>query len=344
MGFCFQRNRCQGSSTMKTETQRLGSGSHPPQWKILLAFAAIYIVWGSTYLAIRYGVETLPPFLMAGSRFLLAGMLLYGFARLRGAARATSLHWRNAAITGALLLLIGNGGVTWAEQVIPSGVAALLVALVPLWMVLVDWIRPQGKRPGALVFAGLAVGFLGVALLARGNGHGAGTNYSWSVVALMAASLGWAVGSVFNKHADKPASPLLGIGMQMIAGGAALLLVALGKREFASFSTDSVSAKSLAAWAYLTTAGSLIGFPAYIWLLQVSTPARVSTYAYVNPFVAVLLGCTLGNEAFTRDLFLAGVLIIAAVALIVCSGSGIIFPKFQPYFRIGKAARPDRME
>jgi len=167
----------------------------PPEWQVLAAFAAIYLIWGSTYLAIRYGVATIPPFLMAGTRFITAGVLLYGFARLRGASRPTRGQWRDAGIAGGLMLMIGNGGVTWAEQVIPSGVTALLVALVPVWMVLLDWLRPRGVRPRPLVLAGLAAGFLGVALLARNNIHGAGPGYGWGVAALMASSIAWAIGS-----------------------------------------------------------------------------------------------------------------------------------------------------
>lgn len=294
-----------------------GPAAIPHQWQVVAAFAAIYVIWGSTYLAIRFGVESIPPFFMAGTRFLAAGLLLYAVARMRGGARPTRRQWRDASIAGGLMLTAGNGGVTWAEQVIPSGVAALLVALVPLWMVLVDWIRPGGTRPPGRVIAGLAVGFAGVALLARSHPHNAGSVYGWGVVALMAASICWAIGSVYHRHADKPGAPLVGIGMQMISGGVLLLLFSLAQGEAAVLSWENISLHSIGAWFYLTIAGSLIGFPAYVWLLQVSTPARVSTYAYVNPLIAVLLGCTIGRETVSHELFLAGALIVAAVALIV---------------------------
>jgi drug/metabolite transporter (DMT)-like permease len=295
----------------------------PSYWQVFVAFAAVYLIWGSTYLAIRYAVESIPPFLMAGTRSLAAGLILYAFARARGAVAPTFLHWRNAAIAGVLLLTIGNGGVTWAELVIPSSVTALLVALVPLWMVLLDWLRPKGNRPRPLVFAGLAVGFLGVALLGRGNVHGSGSAHVWAVTALMAASICWAIGSLFSRQSQKPASPLLSIAMQMISGGGALLILALLRGELATFSLSHVTPSSIGAWLYLTLVGSLVGFTAYVWLLQVSTPARVSTYAYVNPLIAVLLGCTIGHESASRELFVAGALIIAAVVLIVSSkGSG----------------------
>jgi drug/metabolite transporter (DMT)-like permease len=247
--------------------------------------------------------------------------LLYAYARARGAVAPTQREWRDAAISGGLLLTIGNGGVTWAELVIPSGVAALIVALVPLWIVLLDWFRPQGVRPRPLVFLGLAVGFAGVALLAPDKTNHASSAYGWAVVVLMASSMGWAIGSIFNRQAQKPASPLLGIAMQMFAGGSFLLVLAAWRGEFTVFSWSRITPVSAGAWFYLTTIGSLVGFTAYVWLLQVTTAAHVSTYAYVNPFIAMLLGCTIGHEPVSHKLFIAGALIVLAVALIVRSGS-----------------------
>jgi drug/metabolite transporter (DMT)-like permease len=219
------------------------------------------------------------------------------------------------------MLVIGNGGVSWAEQHVASGTTALLVALVPLWMVLLDWLRPGGVRPRALVGAGLAVGFVGVGLLARGHGEHHESAYGWSVAVLMVAAISWAYGSVFNRTARKPASPFLGVAMQMIAGGAVLLGLAATQGEFGQFHFAQVTAVSFGSWLYLTVAGSLIGYTAYIWLLHASTPARVATYAYVNPLIAVLLGCTLGHEVFSNELIVAGALIIVAVVLIVRGGA-----------------------
>jgi len=292
-----------------------------PLGLVITAFAIVYVVWGSTYLGIRYAVESIPPFLMAATRHLAAGIVLFGFARLRGAARPSLVEWRDAAIAGALMLVVGNGGVTWAEQFISSGVAALLVALVPIWMVLFDWLRPAGVRPRPLVILGLAVGFLGVALLASKQINGGGANYSLGVAALMASSICWAFGSVFSRTAHKPASPFLGVSMQMIAGGTVLLLLAAARGELARFSFERMTTLSFGAWLYLTIAGSLIAYTAYVWLLHASTPTRVATYAYVNPLIAVLLGCTLGREAFTADLVVAGALIIGAVVLVLRGGS-----------------------
>ena len=293
----------------------------PPVWGVIAAFAAVYVIWGSTYLGIRYAVESIPPFLMAGTRNLTAGLLLYAFARARGGTTPLRIEWRDAAITGGLLLGIGNGGVTWAEQFIPSSVTALLVALTPLWMVVFDWLRPEGVRPRPFVVAGLAVGFVGVALLARGNGNHSGAAHGWGIAALMAASISWAFGSIFGRQAHKPASPLLGVAMQMIAGGGLLLGLAIVRGEASQFSFGRVTWLSAGSWLYLIVAGSLVGYTCYVWLLHATTPARVATYAYVNPFIAVLLGCTIGREAFSHELFLAGGLIILAVVLIVRGGT-----------------------
>jgi drug/metabolite transporter (DMT)-like permease len=308
--------RSAGLKTMKNQTMTPA----PPVWGVIAAFAAVYVIWGSTYLGIRYAVASIPPFLMAGTRNLAAGLLLFAFARVRGAAAPSRSEWRDAAIAGGLLLTIGNGGVTWAEQVIPSGVTALLVGLTPLWMVLFDWLRPKGVRPRPLVVVGLAVGFIGVVLLAR-HGNSSGSAYGWGVAVLMAASISWAFGSIFNRGARKPASPLLGVAMQMMAGGGLLLGLAVARGEVAQFSFGRVTLLSAGAWLYLTAAGSLIGYTCYVWLLHAVTPARVATYAYVNPLIAVLLGCTIGHEAFSHELFVAGGLILLAVALIVRGGA-----------------------
>jgi len=292
----------------------------PPVYGVIAAFAAVYVIWGSTYLGIRYAVESIPPFLMAGTRNLAAGLLLFAFARVRGGGTPSRIEWRDAAVTGGLLLTVGNGGVSYAEQVVPSGVTALLAALVPLWMVLFDWLRPHGVRPRPLVAVGLLVGFTGVALLARGPGNHSGPIHGWGVWVVMASSMSWALGSIFGRGAHKPASPLLGVAMQMIAGGGLLLGLAFARGEASQFSFERVTLLSAGAWLYLIVAGSLVGYTCYVWLLHATTPARVATYAYVNPFIAVLLGCTIGRETFSQVLLVAGALVILAVALIVRGG------------------------
>jgi drug/metabolite transporter (DMT)-like permease len=308
-------SRSKGAASVAGQTVTAGKAA--PLWLVVSAFATVYIVWGSTYLGIRYAVQSIPPLIMAGGRHLTAGVVLLAFAYLRGAANPKWIEWRDAAIAGTLMLVIGNGGVSWAEQKIPSSVAALLVALTPLWMVLLDWLRPGGTRPRVLVGAGLLVGIGGVVLLARGHGEHHEAAYGWRVAALLAASVGWAAGSIFNRSARKPSSPFLGVAMQMIAGGAVLLGLAAAGGEFGQFDSSRITSISFGSWLYLTIAGSLVAYTAYVWLLHASTPARVATYAYVNPLIAVLLGCTLGREAFSHELIIAGALIIVAVALIV---------------------------
>lgn len=293
----------------------------PSFWLVLAAFAAIYLIWGSTFLAIRYAVASLPPFLMAGARFGVAGLLLFVVARLLGAQLPSRRQWFDAGIIGTCMLVVGNGGVTWAEQVIPSGVTALIIALIPLWLVIFDWLRPAGVRPRPLVFVGLAVGFVGVALLVGGGAKYVTGAYGWGVAALVVASMSWAIGSLISRRARKPSSPLMAVAIQMIAGGVITVGLGLATGEAGQFSLERVTALSAWSWLYLCLAGSLVGYTAYVWLLQVSTPARVSTYAYVNPLIAVLLGCTIGREPFSQQLLLAACLIVAAVGLIVRGGS-----------------------
>lgn len=311
-------------TTDSNEATERGSTSRAevpaPLWLVVTAFAAVYLIWGSTYLGIRYAVQSIPPFIAAGARHLAAGLTLFSFAAFRTTRMPKWIEWRDAVIAGTLMLVVGNGGVSWAVQKVPSSVAALLVALTPLWMVLLDWWRPGGKSPRILVNAGLLVGFTGVALLARNHGQSHEEAFPWRVAALMAASLGWASGSIFNRSARKPSSPLLGVSMQMIAGGSVLFVLAAAGGEFRQFAFDRITRLSFYSWLYLSIAGSLIGYTAYVWLLHASTPARVATYAYVNPLIAVLLGCTLGHEMFSHELIMAAALIALAVILIVRGG------------------------
>ena len=284
--------------------------------RVIAAFAAVYIIWGSTYLAIRFAIETLPPFLMAGSRFLVSGALLYAVARARGAERPERRNWTATAVIGALLLLGGNGGVVWAEQRVPSGLAALLVATVPVWMVTLEWLR-GGLRPTRGVVAGLMLGMAGLALLI-GPGEFAGGRGvdTLGAIVLVAASLSWATGSIYSRSAPLPKSPILTTGMEMLAGGVLLTLLGLATGELGRLDVAAASTKSWLALLYLVLFGSLIGFTAYIWLLKVSTPAKASTYAYVNPVVAVLLGWLFANEPLSVRTLLAAAVIIAGVALI----------------------------
>ena len=290
----------------------------PSRFALLTAFAIVYVIWGSTFLAILFAIETLPPFLMASVRFLVGGSLLYGWSRVvNGAAAPTGAHWRATAIVGALLLLGGNGLLVWSEQRIPSGVAALLVGTVPCFMVLIDWLRPGGSRPTGLVFAGLLLGLLGLVwLVGPDTLLGGGRADLIGAVVVVLGSFSWAVGSIYSRHAATPPSPFLSTAMQMLGGGAALLLLSVLLGEPWAFDASAVSLRSVLGLLYLMLFGSIVAFSAYIWLLRVSTPARVSTYAYVNPVIAVLLGWALAGEALTTRMIIAATVIVSGVALI----------------------------
>jgi drug/metabolite transporter (DMT)-like permease len=289
----------------------------PTVIRLVLAFAAVYVIWGSTYLAIRYAIETLPPFVMAGTRFLIAGSILFVWAIMHGAGRPTPGQWKAAAITGGFLLLGGNGAVVWAEQKVPSGLAALLVATEPLWIVLLDWLRPGGVWPGGHTALGMVLGFLGILLLVGPTQIIGGTPIDPAGAALLViGSLSWAVGSLYSIRARISSSPLMGSSMQMLAGGIFLFIAASLTGEWGRLSFCSASLRSLTSLLYLVIFGSLVGFTSYTWLLRVTTPSHASTYAYVNPLVAVFLGWFLANEPVTlRTLIAAGVIISAVVII-----------------------------
>lgn len=285
--------------------------------QIAAAFASIYIIWGSTYLAILYAVETIPPFLMAGARFLVSGGLLYLWSRHRGAPKPTKLHWRNAVIAGGFLLLGGNGAVVWAEQYVPSGLTALLVSILPFWLVIIEWVRPPRKRPTAAVLVGLIVGFIGIiVLVGPGNVGGHGDVRPVGALVLILGSLSWAIGSFWSRDARLPESGLLTTGMEMLGGGILLLIVGLVSGELSGFDIHHVSRASAIGLAYLITFGSLLGFTSYIWLLDKVSPARLGTYAYVNPIVAVVLGWGIAGEKLSMRTGIAAAIVICAVALI----------------------------
>jgi drug/metabolite transporter (DMT)-like permease len=313
-----------------------------PRSQVILAFTAVYIIWGSTYLFIRFAVATMPPFLMAGVRFLIAGAILYIWMRLRGAERPKLVHWRSALIIGGLLLLGGNGIVSWAELQVPSGLAALLVAIVPLWMALIDWLRPGGTRPHSLTVVGLVIGFAGVALLAsQAEASGTGPHLI-GILALLVATICWASGSLYARGAPFPKTALLGTGMEMLAGGALLVGVATATGEWSQVHLEAISLKSALALAFLIVFGSLVAFSAYVWLLHHVSAARVSTYAYVNPVVAVFLGWAFANESITPITLASAAIIIAAVALITISRGRAEKPQQIPSVE-ENASQPEQM-
>jgi drug/metabolite transporter (DMT)-like permease len=285
--------------------------------RLFAAFAAVYLIWGSTYLAIRFAVETLPPLLMAGFRFLVAGSVLLLWVRMRQGATPRHTEWRTGLVSGALLLVGGNGAVVWAEQRVPSGIAALLVAVVPVWVVVLEWLRPGGRRPGAWVFVGLALGLTGLGLLVGpALLNGGRTIDPVGAAVLIFGAFSWAVGSLYTKSAPKPSSGLLGSGTQMVAAGACLLVIAALIGEVGQLDLAHASTRSLLGVAYLITFGSLVGYTAYLYMLAHTTAAKASTYAYVNPVVAVLLGWLFANEPIDARTLVAAAVILAGVAII----------------------------
>ncbi|HEX9069065.1 MAG TPA: drug/metabolite exporter YedA [Ktedonobacterales bacterium] len=302
---------------------------------VAAAFLAVYIIWGSTYFAIRIAVGTIPPLLMAGVRFLIAGTLMYGWLRLRGAPRPTPRQWGSAIILGLLLLVMGNGGVTLAEQLgVPSGVAAVLVAMVPLYMALIAWALPGGKRPTLLMSLGLLGGFAGVALLLWPSQVG-GSPVTPAAGIILVGSFCWALGSLYSRTAPQPKNPLVGTGMEMLAGGVLLTAMGLATGEGSRFDPGKFSMSSLLAFGFLIIFGSIVAFSAYIWLLRVVSPTRVSTYAYVNPVVAVFLGASFGGEAINARMLIAMAIILSAVVVITLGSAA------QARIRANIAARSE---
>ncbi len=303
-----------------------GDHARAQRARIAIAFAAVYLLWGSTFLAMRFAVETIPPFLMAGARHVVAGALMMAWTWRRAAHRPSLREWRSATVVG-VLLLGANGGVAWAEQRVPSGTAALLVATVPLWMVLMDWWRPRGTHPGVGVLAGLAIGLAGLLLLvgpAELTGHG-GVDGLGALV-LVAGSVSWAAGSIIAQRAPHPSGPMLTTGMQLLTGGASLLVAAAIAGEPAHLSLAHVTLKSALGWGYLVVFGSLIGFTAYAYLLRTTTAAKVATYAYVNPIVAVFLGWAMAGEPVTARTLASAAVIVAGVATITVARRDLVPP------------------
>jgi drug/metabolite transporter (DMT)-like permease len=294
----------------------------PPKWQIYLAFAAVYIIWGSTYLGMKFAIETIPPILMSGIRFVVAGAFLLAYCF--GVKKMPWPTWgqvKAPVITGFLLIMVGNGGMAWAEQTVPSSVAALLVATTPLWFALLGWLIYGDNRPNGRMVSGLLLGLVGmVVLIGPGQLSGHALDLAGTAV-IMVGTLCWAFGSLYVAHVKDAAAALVSTGLQMLVGGLFLMGLASLRGDFAAFHVEAVSGKSLLALGYLIVFGSWIGYTSYSWLIRVVPPSQASTYAYVNPLVAVLLGCLLGGESITYQMLVAGAFILPGVILILKSKS-----------------------
>jgi drug/metabolite transporter (DMT)-like permease len=292
----------------------------PTRSRVIIAFAALYLIWGSTYLGIRFSIETIPPFLMAGARFVLAGMIMHAIAWSQGISKSTWANWRTSFIIGACLLLGGNGGVTISEQHIDSGLAALIVAIVPSYITILGWASGMSPRPTPIVWLALAGGFVGVGILFGPAVHFAsngGRHPAIGISILLVSSFIWSAGSLYSRTSKHAASPFLTAAQQMLCGGALLLLAGIATGELRRFHPSSISTLSLASFVYLVIIGAVVGYTAYIWLLRHCEPAKVATYAYVNPIVAVLLGALFAGETLTMRMLIAAGLIIGSVALVI---------------------------
>src|SRR6266511_669620 len=292
----------------------------PSRGRIVLAFAIVYLVWGSTYLGIRFAIQSIPPFLMAAARFLIAGAILYAWSLRDGGAAPTRRQWWNATVVGVLLLTLGNGLVTWAELKVPSGLAALIVAAMPVWLVLLEAVRPGGMRPAGLGVIGVAVGIVGQVILVGPSADGSAVNLV-GVAGLVIATMSWAAGSIRARLVDLPASRSRTTAMEMLGGGAGLLIIGLLHGEAPALLAADITPRSLLALGYLTVFGSLLAFTAFVWLNTHVAPARVATYAYVNPVVAVFLGWLLAGEPVTTRTLIGAGIIVGAVVMINTAGA-----------------------
>lgn len=310
--------------------------------RILIAFAAVYLLWGSTYLFIKFAIETIPPFMLGATRFFIGGAVLYALARWRGAPKPTAQDWRAAALSGTLMLGVGNGAVMWAELSVPSGVVALIVSSVPIWIVVLDWLRPNGVRPRRSVLLGLALGLIGMVILVGpraiiGQGH----IDEVATGVLLAGSVAWAVGTLVTRG-NRPGSPIVFAALQMGAASVAMLVMSFIMSEPASFTLASVSMRSLLSGVYLVVAGSILGYTAYVYLLGVVSAAKASTYAYVNPIIAVMLGWAFADEPLGMRTLVAAAVILAGVAIITTTQSSSGHTGEHPVQSAGESRERER--
>lgn len=299
----------------------------PARWLIILAFLAVYLIWGSSYIGIRFAIETLPPFLMAAVRFLIAGGLLFGWNLLRRTPLPTRANWRAAFIAGGLLFLINNSMLAWAQDHgLPSGIASVVLSTVPIWVVMMNWLILRNPRPNISVFLGSALGLFGIILLVNPTNVDS-TLDPFLVLVILGAAAAWAAGSLYARQADLPQNASLSTGMQLITGGSQLLLLSIITGDAARLDVAQISLSSVLAVLHLLLFSSIVAFSAYVWLIRVVPPERAATYAYVNPVIAVFLGWLLAGETLEPITLVAAAIIILAVFLIISNpfGKGRIF-------------------
>jgi drug/metabolite transporter (DMT)-like permease len=305
---------------MTTQPKSSKVPAHLTTW-VTLAFLYVYIAWGGTYMAVHYALATLPPFLLAGSRFTLAGcvlLFLLWIFHARNFHWGSLREWRDALVVGTMLLVGGNGCVAWAQQYVNTSTAALIFGSMPLCIILFDWIRPGGIAPSLRTGVGLILGFIGVCVLLAPTAASHDTRMEiWGKLALIFAACSWSAGAIYSRHVHAQGSPLLPMARQMIMGGLVLVAISLAHGDWTHFSVASVTLGSWMGFSYLVVFGSLFGFTAYVWLMRVSTPAHVSTVSYVNLVVAVALGWTVGGEPMTLRLVVGAAIIVGSVVLVL---------------------------
>ena len=295
----------------------MDAAPQPRAWKVLLAFAIIYFVWGSTFLAIRVGVREVPPFLLAGMRFLVAGIVLYGWMRARGTPSPSAREWGAASFLAVLIFVFDYGLLFWAERRVPSGIAAVMMATIPVFMALAEIVFLRTQRLTLRLGVALLVGIGGVVILVgRSMGMGEAPIDTAGACALIVAAISWSVAASLSRRMPLPAAKAMSSGAQMLAGGVLLTLTAALLGEFRGFHAQAVSRGAWLALAYLIVAGSIVGFTAYVWLIHHESPTKVGTYAYVNPVVAVLVGYFLGGEAIGPRTIAGTLLVLVSVVVI----------------------------
>ncbi len=306
--------------SMTTSPHPRPSPAHLSTW-ITLAFAYVYIAWGGTYMAVHVALGSIPPFIISGSRFVLAGSVLMGLLALfhrREFHWGDRREWKDAAVVGTMLLVGGNGAVAWAQQYVPTSIAALIFGSMPLCIIFFDWIRPGGITPSLRVCAGLALGFVGLCVLLQPTPEAhANPMEKWGKIALVFAACSWSAGAIYSRHVHAKGSPFLPMARQMLAGGSALLIISIFRGDWTHFSLAQVTAASWMGFGYLVVFGSILGFTAYLWLMRVTSAANVSTISYVNLVVAVVLGWTVGHETMTAPTFLGAAIIVGSVMLVL---------------------------